>query len=92
MIADTNTQIAKGERVLIVGPSGSGKSTLFRAIAGLWPWGTGKIFLPDRSRMMFMPQRPYLPLGTLRAAVAYPAPAHEFSDGAVEDGVAALRP
>jgi len=84
MIADTNTQIAKGERVLIVGPSGSGKSTLFRAIAGLWPWGTGKIFLPDRSRMMFMPQRPYLPLGTLRAAVAYPVPAHEFSAAAVE--------
>src|SRR6185503_2783319 len=75
MLADTNTQIAKGERVLIVGPSGSGKSTLFRAIAGLWPWGTG---------MMFMPQRPYLPLGTLRAAVSYPAPAHEYSDGAVK--------
>ena len=92
MLADTNTQIAKGERVLIVGPSGSGKSTLFRAIAGLWPWGTGKIFLPAQSRMMFMPQRPYLPLGTLRAAVSYPAPAHEYSDGAVEDGVAALRP
>ncbi len=92
MLADTNTQIAKGERVLIVGPSGSGKSTLFRAIAGLWPWGTGKIFLPAQSRMMFMPQRPYLPLGTLRAAVAYPAPAHEFSAAAVEDGVAALRP
>jgi putative ATP-binding cassette transporter len=84
MIADTNTQIAKGERVLIVGPSGSGKSTLFRAIAGLWPWGTGKIFLPDRSRMMFMPQRPYLPLGTLRAAIAYPVPVHEFSAAAVE--------
>ena len=70
--------------MLIVGPSGSGKSTLFRAIAGLWPWGTGKIFLPDRSRMMFMPQRPYLPLGTLRAAVSYPAPAHEFSAAAVK--------
>ena len=69
VIADANTEIAKGERVLIVGPSGSGKSTLFRAIAGLWPWGAGKIVMPDRSRMMFMPQRPYLPLGTLRAAV-----------------------
>ena len=72
VIADANTEIAKGERVLIVGPSGSGKSTLFRAIAGLWPWGAGKIVLPDRSRMMFMPQRPYLPLGTLRAAVVLP--------------------
>ncbi len=83
MLADTNTQIAKGERVLIVGSSGSGKSTLFRAIAGLCPWGTGKIFLPAQSRMMFMPQRPYLPLGTLRAVVAYPAPAREFSAGSV---------
>jgi putative ATP-binding cassette transporter len=79
MIADTNTRIAKGERVLIVGPSGSGKSTLFRAIAGLWPWGTGTISMPDRSRMMFMPQRPYLPLGTLRAALAYPVAVSELS-------------
>src|SRR6476646_9653439 len=54
MLADTNTQIAKGERVLIVGPSGSGKSTLFRAIAGIWPWGSGEITLPERGRMMFM--------------------------------------
>ena len=91
MIADANTEIAKGERVLIVGPSGSGKSTLFRAIAGLWPWGTGKIVLPDRSQMMFMPQRPYLPLGTLRAAVSYPAPAQRVFGRGGEGGVAALR-
>jgi putative ATP-binding cassette transporter len=73
VIHDANTHIAKGEKVLIVGPSGSGKSTLFRAIAGIWPWGSGEITLPERSRMMFMPQRPYLPLGTLRAALSYPA-------------------
>ena len=78
VIADANTEIAKGERVLIVGPSGSGKSTLFRAIAGLWPWGAGKIVLPDRSRMMFMPQRPYLPLGTLRAASPIPRRSASF--------------
>jgi putative ATP-binding cassette transporter len=78
VIGDANTEIAKGEKVLIVGPSGSGKSTLFRAIAGLWPWGAGKIILPDRSKMMFMPQRPYLPLGTLRQALAYPAPVRRF--------------
>jgi putative ATP-binding cassette transporter len=78
VIADANTEIAKGERVLIVGPSGSGKSTLFRAIAGLWPWGAGQITLPDRSRMMFLPQRPYLPLGTLRAAICYPASVRKF--------------
>jgi vitamin B12/bleomycin/antimicrobial peptide transport system ATP-binding/permease protein len=74
VLAETNAKIAKGERVLIVGDSGSGKSTLFRAIAGLWPWGAGCILHPSRDDMMFMPQRPYLPLGTLRAALAYPAP------------------
>ncbi len=79
VITDANTHIARGEKVLIVGPSGSGKSTLFRAIAGIWPWGSGQIALPDRSRMMFMPQRPYLPLGTLRMALAYPAATRKFS-------------
>ncbi len=88
VITDANTLISKGERVLIVGPSGSGKSTLFRAVAGLWPWGTGKITMPDRNLMMFMPQRPYLPLGTLREALAYPSVAQEFSDATLE---AALR-
>jgi putative ATP-binding cassette transporter len=87
VIADANTEIAKGERVLIVGPSGSGKSTLFRAIAGLWPWGAGRIVLPDSSRMMFMPQRPYLPLGTLREAVVYPAAADKFSDDEVREAL-----
>jgi vitamin B12/bleomycin/antimicrobial peptide transport system ATP-binding/permease protein len=87
VIADANTEIAKGERVLIVGPSGSGKSTLFRAIAGLWPWGAGRIVLPDSSRMMFMPQRPYLPLGTLREAVVYPAAAGKFSDAEVGEAL-----
>jgi len=78
IIEDTNTRISKGERVLIVGPSGSGKSTLFRAVCGLWPWGAGKIVVPDKARLMFMPQRPYLPLGSLRAALAYPASPRRF--------------
>lgn len=79
VIEDANTTIRKGDRVLIVGPSGSGKSTLFRAISGLWPWGAGRIVRPDDARMMFMPQRPYLPLGTLRAALSYPAPPRKFT-------------
>jgi putative ATP-binding cassette transporter len=83
VIAEANAKIARGERVLIVGDSGSGKSTLFRAIAGLWPWGAGTIYLPPRGQMMFMPQRPYLPLGSLRAAVTYPAPPKKFSKKAV---------
>ena len=69
VIGETTTLIRKGEKVLITGESGSGKSTLFRAIAGLWPWGMGTIQVPPRSEIMFMPQRPYLPLGTLRAGL-----------------------
>jgi putative ATP-binding cassette transporter len=84
VIGETNTKISKGERVLIVGDSGSGKSTLFRAIAGLWPWGAGSIMLPSRDEIMFMPQRSYLPLGTLRAALAYPAPVRSFTKAAVK--------
>ncbi|MGN6572254.1 MAG: ABC transporter ATP-binding protein/permease [Pseudolabrys sp.] len=84
VIAETSVEIALGERVLIVGESGAGKSTLFRALAGLWPWGTGTIHLPDPDTMMFMPQRPYLPLGTLRAAIAYPDAPDAFSSAAIE--------
>lgn len=72
--------VLPGERVLIRGESGSGKSTLFRAIGGLWPWGAGEIITPPAASMMFMPQRPYLPLGTLHAALSYPAATNAFSD------------
>lgn len=83
VISDASAEIAAGERVLIVGESGTGKSTLFRAIAGLWPWGSGRLRIPPRNAMLFMPQRPYLPLGTLAAAVAYPAPARHFPPAAL---------
>jgi putative ATP-binding cassette transporter len=73
IIEGATAEIRTGERVLIVGVSGSGKSTLFRAIAGLWPWGSGLIQIPPPEQMMFLPQRPYLPLGTLRGALCYPA-------------------
>jgi len=75
VISDATAEITGGERVLIQGESGTGKSTLFRAVGGLWPWGAGEIETPPREHMVFMPQRPYLPLGTLRAAIAYPAAA-----------------
>ena len=65
--------IRRGERTLLTGPSGSGKSTLFRAIAGIWPFGTGSIAIPAQATLMMLPQRPYFPVGTLRAAIAYPA-------------------
>jgi vitamin B12/bleomycin/antimicrobial peptide transport system ATP-binding/permease protein len=76
-------EVSPGERVQILGDAGAGKSTLFRALAGMWPWGSGRIELPPRATMMFMTQRPYLPLGTLRAAVTYPAAAGRFDDALV---------
>jgi vitamin B12/bleomycin/antimicrobial peptide transport system ATP-binding/permease protein len=71
--------IRSGERTLLTGPSGSGKSTLFRAIAGIWPFGAGSIAIPAQATLMMLPQRPYFPVGTLRAAIAYPAEASAFS-------------
>ena len=76
-------EVAPGERVLIIAERGSDKSALFRAMAGLWPWGAGTIHLPPRRSMMFMPQRPYLPLGSLHAAVSYPAEPERFETAEV---------
>jgi putative ATP-binding cassette transporter len=71
--------IEAGERVLVAGESGTGKSTLVRAIAGLWPWGGGSVsFHPDR-RLFMLPQKPYVPSGTLRRAAAYPAAAEDWT-------------
>lgn len=83
VIANATEEIKSGERVLIVGDSGAGKSTLFRAVSGLWPWGNGRILLPPRASMMFMPQYPYLPLGSLRVAACYPDPPQKFADAQV---------
>ena len=83
LMADAALQVAAGDAVLINGPSGSGKSTLFRAMAGIWPFGTGKIALPKDARILFLPQRPYLPLGSLKRAICYPENEAEFSNAAV---------
>jgi putative ATP-binding cassette transporter len=72
VVAETDVAIEPGERVLIAGESGTGKSTLVRAIAGLWPWGGGAIEVKRGARMFLLPQRPYVPIGTLRRAATYP--------------------
>lgn len=80
VVKETQVEVGPGERVLVAGESGSGKSTLVRAIAGLWPWGGGSVnFHPD-SQMFMLPQRPYIPSGTLRRAVAYPGPADSWTE------------
>lgn len=79
VVKETDVEIGAGERVLVSGESGSGKSTLVRAISGLWPWGGGSVnFRPD-SRLFMLPQRPYIPAGTLRRAVSYPQPAETWT-------------
>ena len=80
VVDEAELRIAPGERVLLAGESGTGKSTLVRAVAGLWPWGAGEIRLPAGARVAFVPQRPYMPLGTLREALAYPNPAEGLND------------
>jgi putative ATP-binding cassette transporter len=87
LIEDASVSVIPGERVLIVGETGAGKSTLFRAVAGLWPWGSGTILTPPPETMAFLPQRPYLPLGTLRNAVTYPHPPEAFSDADVRQAL-----
>ena len=80
LLGSANLQILAGQRVLIEGKSGSGKSTLLRALAGLWPWGAGRIRLPAGAKVAFIPQRPYIPLGRLRDALIYPASETQLSD------------
>ena len=87
MIDEADTIIRQGERVMLAGASGTGKSTLIRAIAGLWPWGDGRVLLPKGARIAFLPQHAYLPPGTLRQVIAYPAAIAPFEDEAM---VAAL--
>jgi len=78
-----------GESVLISGPSGSGKTTLFRVLAGLWPYGNGRVCLPADARPLFLPQKPYLPIGSLRAAVCFPSSVDQFSTAEINETLVA---
>ncbi|MFN5568301.1 MAG: ABC transporter ATP-binding protein/permease [Bradyrhizobium sp.] len=87
VVGETEVVVDPGERLLVAGESGTGKSTLVRAIAGLWPWGGGSInFHPDR-RLFMLPQRPYVPSGSLRRAVAYPGAAEDWPVEQVADAL-----
>ncbi|GLH80964.1 ATP-binding protein [Bradyrhizobium sp. SSBR45G] len=90
LIAADGFSIRSNERTLLTGPSGAGKSTLFRAIAGVWPFGSGAISVPAHAKLMMLPQRPYFPIGPLKAAIIYPAGADAFSIDQVKEALVAV--
>jgi putative ATP-binding cassette transporter len=90
LLAANAINVKAGERVLVTGPSGVGKSTLFRAIAGIWPFGAGTVKVPPGARVMMLPQRPYFPVATLAAALAYPAEPTTFGEQRLAEVVAAV--
>jgi putative ATP-binding cassette transporter len=90
LMANVNLSLLPGDSVLLGGASGSGKSTLFRAIAGIWPFGRGEIRASRDARVLFLPQRPYLPIGTLRSVVSYPMPADGVDDATLREALEAV--
>jgi len=96
-LSERHVNLAPGERVLICGERGQERTLLFRAMIGLWPWGSGRIARPPRESVMFLPERAYVPPGTLRTALCYPCATHEFDDAAAvralaEVGLERLQP
>jgi vitamin B12/bleomycin/antimicrobial peptide transport system ATP-binding/permease protein len=85
LIEDVNLTVEQGDAVLVRGASGSGKTTLFRVLAGLWPFGRGRVALPKDARILFLPQKPYLPLGTLREVLSYPEATEQYSEAACRE-------
>ena len=80
LLEDVDVTVRRGESTVVRGPSGSGKTTLFRVLAGLWPFGRGRIATPRDARVLFLPQKPYLPIGTLKDALCYPDTADMHTD------------
>jgi vitamin B12/bleomycin/antimicrobial peptide transport system ATP-binding/permease protein len=91
LLRDVTLSIERGSAVVFQGPSGSGKTTLFRVFAGIWPFGRGRVTLPDAARVLFLPQRPYLPLGTLREALSYPEKPKMHAEQAFVEALTACR-
>src|SRR5258708_17984327 len=90
LLAADRFSINSHERTLVTGPSGAGKSTLFRAIAGIWPYGSGSIAVPSMATLMMLPQRPYFPVGSLKAAIVYPSEPSAVSSDRVRDALIAV--
>ncbi|HET6366827.1 MAG TPA: ABC transporter ATP-binding protein/permease [Pseudomonadales bacterium] len=90
LVEDISVSLRRGDTALISGPSGAGKSTLFRAIAGIWPFGRGRITMPAGDRVLFLPQKPYLPLGTIREIVSYPTPPAGLTDATLREALEAV--
>jgi putative ATP-binding cassette transporter len=90
LVAADDIVISAGDKILVTGPSGTGKSTLFRAVAGIWPFGSGSIIVPKGAKLMTLPQRPYFPLATLATAITYSAERGTFSAEKLSEVIAAV--
>ncbi|HEY5898550.1 MAG TPA: ABC transporter ATP-binding protein/permease [Burkholderiales bacterium] len=90
LLAPTTIELRPREDVLVSGPSGAGKSTFFRALAGIWPYWKGRVRLPQGARLLFLPQKAYLPVGALKRAVTYPGDTASFSDAEIADALQAV--
>jgi vitamin B12/bleomycin/antimicrobial peptide transport system ATP-binding/permease protein len=91
MLEEKKVEIKAGERVLIVGESGTGKTLLFRTLAGLWPWGAGRVSRPRGEEVLYMPRTPYFVPGTLREVLAYPSPTESFEPPAYTKALVRLK-
>lgn len=91
LLEDVDLAVRPGQRLVVQGPSGSGKTTLFRVLAGLWPFGKGRVRVPAGAKVLFLPQRPYVPIGTLREAVCYPDQPGRHEDAAIGEALSAAQ-
>lgn len=91
LLRELSLQVQRGEALLVKGPSGAGKSTFLRSLAGLWPFGDGKVRFPSQEKLLFVPQKAYLPIGTLREALAYPSESCSFGEEDVRQALAVAR-